>query len=91
MIGLAERKYLTAVLVLPFLLKVLLHILGLDVSSGNIQSLDVCLWLGALAGLLSINPKAMQKPTDEGDRRCMPPIRPKRLLNLDPEVTGTPF
>jgi hypothetical protein len=89
MIGLGERKYLAAVLVLPFLLKVLLHVLTLDVSSEYVQSLDACLWLGALAGLICVNPKAMQKPTDESDRRFLPPIRPKRLLTRHKDVPGT--
>jgi hypothetical protein len=89
MIGLAERKYLAAILVLPFLLKVITHILTFNVNSESIQSLDMCLWLGALAGLLCVNPKAMQKPTDESDRRCMPPIRPKRLMTRHKDVPGT--
>jgi hypothetical protein len=89
MIGLTERKYLAAILVLPFLLKVLIHILTLNVTSENIQSLDTCLWLGALAGMLCVSSKAMQKPTDESDRRCMPPIRPKKLMTRHKDVPGT--
>ncbi|MEX0325474.1 MAG: hypothetical protein AB3N33_05240 [Puniceicoccaceae bacterium] len=88
-IGLSERKYLAAVLVFPFLLKVLLHILTMDVTSESIQVLDACLWLAALAGLLGLHPKAMQKPKDERDRRCMPPIRPKTLMTRHKEVPGT--
>lgn len=89
MIGLSERKYLAAVLVFPFLLKLILHIFAMDVSSESIQSLDACLWLGALAGLLTLNPKAMQKQTDESDRRCLPPIRPKKLMTRYKDVPGT--
>lgn len=89
MIGLFDRKYLAAVLVFPFLLKVLLHILTMDVTSESIQVLDACLWLGALAGILCVNPKAMQKATDESDRRCMPPIRPKKLMTRYKDVPGT--
>ncbi|MEX0332234.1 MAG: hypothetical protein AB3N64_12505 [Puniceicoccaceae bacterium] len=89
MIGLSERKYLAAVLVFPFLLKVLMHILTMDVTSESVQVLDACLWLGALAGLLCLNPKAQQKATDESDRRCMPPIRPKKLMTRHKDVPGT--
>jgi hypothetical protein len=48
------------------------------------------LWLGALAGLLCINPRAMQKPTDETDRRTMQPIRPKRLFTRQETIPGIP-
>lgn len=91
MIGLAERKYLAAILVLPFLLNVLMHVYLRDLVNYDIQVFDACLWFSALAGLLVVNPKALQKPTDESDRRCMAPIRPKRLLTRFTKVRKMPF
>lgn len=89
LIGLWERKYLAAVLLMPYLLNILLQVFALQVTSHGIQSLDALLWFATLAGLLAANPKSMQKPTDESDRRCMPPIRPKRLLTRFKTVPGT--
>ena len=80
MIGLAERKYLAGILMLPYVTNILAQVFLFEVVNYNIQSLDACLWFGALTGLLCVNPKALQKRTDETDRRCMAPIRPKRLL-----------
>jgi hypothetical protein len=90
MIGLADRKSLATVLVLPYLINILYHVLFMDIGSHWIQSLDAFLWLGALSGLLCINPKALQKPTDETDRRTMQPIRPKRLFTRQRVIPGMP-
>lgn len=90
MIGLADRKSLATVLILPFLINILYHVLFMDIGSHWIQSLDSLLWFGSLAGLLCINPKAMQKPTDETDRRTMEPIRPKRLFIRQETIPGIP-
>jgi hypothetical protein len=90
MIGLADRKSLATVLILPYLINILYHVLFMDIGSHWIQSLDALLWLGALAGLLCINPRAMQKPTDETDRRTMQPIRPKRLFTRQETIPGIP-
>ncbi len=90
MIGLLDRKLLAAGLVLPFMLNVLLQTFALSVGSEAIQSMDALLWMGALAGLLCTNPKAMQRSTDESDRRTMRPIRPQRLFTRHEEVTNFP-
>lgn len=91
LLGLSERKYLAAILILPYLGNILLRVALLDVGSHHIQVLDSLLWLSALAGLLCLSPKAMQKATDEGDRRTMAPIRPKRLLTRFRHVPKAPF
>ncbi|MGA1205366.1 MAG: hypothetical protein ACO3ZW_06115 [Opitutales bacterium] len=90
LIGLADRKFLAAVLVLPFMLNILLNVLLFNMSSQAIQSLDACLWLGALSGLLCVNARALQKPTDETDRRSLPPFRPKRLFTRHETLPGMP-
>jgi hypothetical protein len=80
LIGLSERKYLASVLMIPFLLNIVLHVYMLNVSSEQVQSFDIFLWMAAICGLVAGGRKSLQKATDEGDRRCMAPIRPKRLL-----------
>jgi hypothetical protein len=91
LIALSERKYLAAILILPYLLNILAQVFLVGLVNYNVQSLDSCLWFSALAGLLAVNPKAMQKRTDETDRRCLAPIRPKRLLTRFKKVRKMPF
>ena len=91
LIALSERKYLGAILVVPYMANLLAHVMCFDLTNYRLQSLDAFLWVAALAGLVAVNPKAMQKPTDESDRRCMAPIRPKRLLTRFTKVRKMPF
>ena len=85
--GLLDRKLSAAILVLPYMLNILMQVYSLSISSEGIQSMDALLWVGALAGLLCANPKALQRPTDESDRRTMRPIRPKRLFRRHSDLS----
>ncbi len=90
MIGLADRKHLAGLFVLPFMLNIILHVFSLNLGSEVIQSMDALLWIGALAGLLGASNKALQKPTDETDRRTMKLIRPTRLFTRQSTIPGVP-
>lgn len=80
LIGLSERKYLSSVFMVPFLLNIVLHVYMLNVNAGSVQVLDSLLWMSALCGLLAANKKSLQKHVDETDRRFLDVVRPKRLF-----------
>jgi hypothetical protein len=91
LIAMFERKYLAAALITPYLLNILLNVYFMYIIGRYVQVLDVSLWMAALAGLACLSPKALQEPTTETDRRCIPPIRPKRLLTRFARESGTPM
>lgn len=78
--SIVERKYLTAAIIAPFLFQMLLFVYWMYVPSRYIQVLETSLWFAFLTGWASVNPHTLQRPTDESDRRSMPPIRPQRLM-----------
>jgi hypothetical protein len=80
LVGLSERKYLSSVFMIPFLLNIVLHVYMLHISGGEVQGFDSFLWLTAVCGLVAAGRKSLQKHTDESDRRCMKLIRPRRLM-----------
>lgn len=80
LVGLAERKYLSSVFMIPFLLNIVLHVYMLHVTGGEVQCFDSFLWLSALCGLVAADRKSLQKHTDETDRRFMDITRPRRLM-----------
>lgn len=88
LIGLSDRKHLAGLFILPFMLNILLHVFSLNLGSEVIQSMDALLWIGALAGLLGASAKALQKPTDETDRRTMKPFRPTKLFTRQNTIPG---
>lgn len=90
LVAMSERKYLAAALITPYLLNILLNVYFMYIIGRYVQVLDISLWMAALAGLACISPKALQEPTTETDRRCIPPIRPKRLLTRFGNEPGTP-
>lgn len=89
-LAILERKYLAALLLTPYLLNIFLNIYFLYIIGRYVQVLDASLWLAALAGLACSRPESLQEPTNETDRRCIPPIRPKRLLTRFANEPGTP-
>ena len=90
LIALSERKYLVIVFITPYFLNIFLQIFTFRVGNETVQFLDACLWLTAFAGLICVNPKVLQKPTDEGDRRFMSLIRPKHLMTRYRKVPRIP-
>lgn len=88
--AMAERKYLAAALFTPFLLNILLNIYFLYIIGRYVQVLDASLWMALLAGFACISPNTLQRPVTEDDRRCIPPIKPKRLLTRFANEPGTP-
>lgn len=89
LLGIAERKYLASALIVPYLLNILLNVYFMYIIGRYVQVLDVSLWMAALAGLACISSNTLQEPTTEKDRRCMPPIKPKRLLTRFANASGT--
>lgn len=90
LVAMSERKYLAAALITPYLLNIFLNVYFMYIIGRYVQVLDASLWMAALAGLACLNPHALQEPTTETDRRCIPPIRPKRLLTRFAAEPGTP-
>jgi hypothetical protein len=90
LVAMSERKYLAAAFITPYLLNIFLNVYFMYIIGRYVQVLDASLWMAALAGLACISPKALQEPTTETDRRCIPPIRPKRLLTRFATEPGIP-
>ena len=80
MLAVSERKYLATALVTPFLFLVLYHIYQVHVLGDELQALDAVLWMAILCGFFSVSKNTLQTVTAEDDRRCLPPVKPKRLL-----------
>jgi len=88
LIGLSDRKHLAGLFILPYMANIIVHVFTYNSGSELIQSMDALLWIGALAGLLGVSARALQKPTDETDRRTIKPFRPTRLLTRQPTIPG---
>jgi len=88
--ALMERKYLAAALITPYLANIFLNVYFMYIIGRYVQVLDASLWLAMAAGLACMGGNCLQEPTTESDRRCIPPIKPKRLLTRFANIPGTP-
>lgn len=76
----SERKYAAAACIGLFPLLVVYHMIQMHILGAELQALEAILWMGTFAGLTAVMKNTLQMETAEDDRRCLPPVKPKRLL-----------
>ncbi|NDV62702.1 hypothetical protein G0Q06_09595 [Puniceicoccales bacterium CK1056] len=79
-LAVSERKYLATAFISPFFLLIVYHMSQMHILGAELQTLDAVIWVSALGGITSVLKNTLQKETAEDDRRCLPPVKPKRLL-----------
>ena len=79
--ALSERKSLAAACLTPFYLVVLCQVWRYHVPGAAVQVHEAVLWMATLAGLICIGNHTLQIETAGDDRRCLPPVKHRRLLS----------
>lgn len=80
MLAISEQKYLSSALLLPLLLMIVYRLVQLHFVGQHLQVLDATLWAALICSATAVSGNALQVKTAEDDRRCLPPVKPKRLL-----------